>query len=932
VTGGTVPGSDWFQDDTELLQTLKGGQAPARGKPTIAGYAELHEISRGGQGVVYRAVQVAAKRKVAIKVLLDSEWASPAARRRFEREVEVVAHLQHPNIVRLYDTGVTDTGYPYYVMEFIEGGGLDEYIGGDGGGDAWSGLAEERTLDVRDAPRLRRERPPVRGALQLFAKICEAVHYAHQRGVIHRDLKPTNILIDLDGEPHVLDFGLAKAGQNLFIDTPYSAVSRTGEFVGTPPWACPEQAGGNPAGMDVRSDVYALGVMLFQILTGRFPYPVVGGLEEVLTNIQTLPPELPSRHRREVDGEIDTIVLTCLAKAPDERYQNAGDLARDIRRWLAGEPIEARRAGSLYALRKTLRRYRTLMRLSSAAVVLLLAVAVLAAFAQESARQRREAMHSKLADAEARADEKSSAVAQVSAQLAQRRTVERFLRRALSQGFGANAADVAALLDRAAEALNDDRKIGGEERLALHATLASAYGRIAAHDRARQHLAEARRLLANLKPTTDPDATWTRYALARVALRYGDVELAAGLLPRTYERLCLVHAADHPEAIACLDALVDLHVARGAYETAADRALEHFDRVQRVLGVFSDQAEAALPRLAELLIATGRYGENVTLAEQRRDETRRVYGDNHPATLDAETAVIVALTQAGLYPAATERLGKAVARAADLPRAAADVRLRLELARADLLLRHGELSDAERHLRGALPQRSAAALDGASPTELRARCYWADCRLLLGEAKAARDVTLDVLNSARCERDRGGCTARRARQVVIAALIASDNPKLWDVAAELIDEELQLCAQTPGVPLRAELETRLLAGRLQVARLAGADESTPEQLAAARAVVEQLAALRDRIAHVRWRHDPLLAEAKATLGAAQAALGDLAEAETQLRAGYEELCAAFLGAHPRTRQIATELADVLEAAGRADEASQYRQRLSAGGT
>ena len=320
----------------------------------IPGYEILEEIHRGGQGIVYRAVQLGTKREVALKVMLEGPLADEVTRRRFEREVELAASLRHPNIVTILDSGVSQGRY-YFAMEYIDGLRLDRYLA--------------------------QVRPSLRQTLQLFVKICEAVNFAHQRGVIHRDIKPPNILVDWAGEPHVLDFGLAKPLQTADArESTVAVVSVSGQLLGTVAYMSPEQTLGGQ-NVDVRSDVYSLGVVFYEALLGQLPYSVEGPLGEVLTRIAQAEPQPPRLLRRrsplgwQVNDEVETILLKALEKTPARRYQTAGDLARDLRHLLAGEPIEAKRASGLYVLRKTLLRYR--LQATAAATVLLMLAGVL---------------------------------------------------------------------------------------------------------------------------------------------------------------------------------------------------------------------------------------------------------------------------------------------------------------------------------------------------------------------------------------------------------------------------------------------------------------------------------------------------------------------------------------------------------------------------
>ena len=318
--------------------------------PHIEGYDVLREVTHGGQGVVYQAVQRSTKRKVAIKVMREGPFASKASRRRFEREIELAVSLKHPNIIAVFDSGVTGHGHAYYVMDYVRGRPITQYV-------------KEKKLGLESC-------------LALFATACDAVNHAHQKGVIHRDLKPGNILADAEGNVRILDFGLAKA----LTEPVGTVVSMTGGVVGTLPYMSPEQTRGNPDEIDTRTDVYSLGVILYEMLTGRYPYPVTGQMAEVIQQISEVPPAPLSKRwtsesgvraerrapklrpgRCPIEPDVETIVLKALSKDRDRRYDTAGELARDIRRYLQDEPILARRAGALYQFRRFARRNKPLV-------------------------------------------------------------------------------------------------------------------------------------------------------------------------------------------------------------------------------------------------------------------------------------------------------------------------------------------------------------------------------------------------------------------------------------------------------------------------------------------------------------------------------------------------------------------------------------------
>jgi len=333
------------------------------GRIAVPGYDIVRELHRGGQGVVYQAVQRSTKRAVAIKVMREGLFATAADRARFAREIETLGRLNHPNIVAVHDAGRTG-GLHYFVMDFVDGLPLDEAlrVRPESAGAA---LPADAATGDAGAPAGRTPARPERGTseservaaiLGVFVKICDAVHAAHLRGVMHRDLKPSNIRVDAAGEPHVLDFGLAKS-----VDEADPAMTQTGQFVGSLPWASPEQVAGAST-IDLRTDVYSLGAMLFQLLTETVPFQMESSLQKTVDGILHRDPPRPrtiaAARGLRIDDDLETIVLKCLSKARERRYQGAGELAGDLRRYLAGEAIDAKRDSAWYVLRKTAWRKR----------------------------------------------------------------------------------------------------------------------------------------------------------------------------------------------------------------------------------------------------------------------------------------------------------------------------------------------------------------------------------------------------------------------------------------------------------------------------------------------------------------------------------------------------------------------------------------------
>ncbi len=303
-------------------------------------YELLEELGRGGQGVVFRARQKSLNRIVALKVIGLGQWASKAHMRRFRREAEAAARLDHPGIVPIYEVGKRD-GSCYFSMKFIEGGQLDEVV--------------------------RRTPLSVRQATELIAKVARTVHHAHEHGIMHRDIKPGNVLLDAKGEPHLTDFGLARLVES------ESTVTRTLEVMGTPSYMAPEQAQGNNAAVGCATDVYGLGAVLYQLLTGHPPF-AGGTTYETIRLLLDTEPRPPRIWNRRIDRDLSTICLKCLEKDPPRRYSSARALAEDLEHWLKREPVAARRSGFLSRGGKCVRRNPTRALLAAALVALAAAV------------------------------------------------------------------------------------------------------------------------------------------------------------------------------------------------------------------------------------------------------------------------------------------------------------------------------------------------------------------------------------------------------------------------------------------------------------------------------------------------------------------------------------------------------------------------------
>ena len=343
----TMADGDGVQRDRARSKrdTLPDFDFDAKPDIQIDGYEIARHVSFGGQAHVYLGVHIATGRKVALKVMREGPYASTKQKARFDREVQILASLDHPGIVKVTDRGHTSDKSFYFAMDYIEGPTLDEWLNN-----------YRQSNPPPDIPADPAE------LLRVFMKIAEAVNAAHLRGIVHRDLKPANVRIDQRGEPHVLDFGLARSPipHTTGDDDAPAMMTMTGQFLGSLPWSSPEQAEGIPGKIDTRSDVYALGVVLYQMLTGQFPYEVVGNMRDVLDNIMRAEPTPPSqiiesrlakraekakrrrtKHNNPINANLEAIVLKALHKKREDRYQTAGGMAKDIANYLAGKPTVA---------------------------------------------------------------------------------------------------------------------------------------------------------------------------------------------------------------------------------------------------------------------------------------------------------------------------------------------------------------------------------------------------------------------------------------------------------------------------------------------------------------------------------------------------------------------------------------------------------------
>jgi len=337
----------------------------------IGDYEVLSELARGGMGVIYRARQMSLNRIVALKMIQPGHLPSPEAWLRFQTEIAVSAQLNHPNIVALHESGLVD-GAHFFTMRLLEGGNLA------------ARLAAKRPTDGHTATATRTSRESQTAVAQMMIKVARAVHYAHHRGVLHRDLKPSNILLDERGEPHVADFGLAK------MLAKESAATLTDSILGSPNYMAPEQADGRGKNVTVETDVYGLGAILYESLTGIPPFQARSPIETI-RKVLDQKPEPPRQLNPGLDADLETICLKCLQKIPATRYSSAEEFAADLERWSQGMPILARPVGPLGTALRWSRRHPALATVSALLMLTLIGVAVGASVAAVRIRHAEQA-------------------------------------------------------------------------------------------------------------------------------------------------------------------------------------------------------------------------------------------------------------------------------------------------------------------------------------------------------------------------------------------------------------------------------------------------------------------------------------------------------------------------------------------------------------
>ncbi len=558
----------------------------------IGGYRLRELIARGGMGAVYRAEQERPRRPVAVKVI-DRHFVSAAALRRFEAEAEALGRLLHPGIARVYEAGSADDGsgrrLPFLAMELVDG------------------LPIERWADARGVD--------TRARVELLSRVCDAVQHAHQKGVIHRDLKPANILVDPGGQPKVLDFGVARlVDRDLQRET---MLTRTGQIVGTLPYMSPEQVRGAKGDLDTRADVYALGVLGYELLSGRLPYEVhERSLAEAAHVIEHQPPApLVARDGRRLPRDLDTIVVKALDKDKERRYSSAAELAADLRRFMGDQPILARPASVAYQARRFARRNRALVAGALLAVIALVAGSIAAGVGLLQAERAR-------AEAQRSSDEAEA--------------VSEFLQNMLRASDPLRAGRdlrVVEALDEAARGLERGFSGGPRVEAAVRAALGESYRALGQLPQAEL---QARRALELRRGPVSGDVEKlldAMLSLAYVRNDQGRHDEAETLLREALSVSQRALGEDHAQTLACTNNLASTLNARGQAGQAEVLYRACLARATRVLGPAHVDTLTFASNLVGLLLDRGRLDEAEPLLRDTFERSRRARGEEHPRSL-----------------------------------------------------------------------------------------------------------------------------------------------------------------------------------------------------------------------------------------------------------------------------------------------------------